>query len=233
MPNLPKNMYSKLVLCMFLKGRKQMKKHLMSLISIVAVAFIGGCAANPQNDVTDLSHSSTTEPTKDDLSKTTKITDEVVDITNNIETSFADESTNEITMLEDTDVFNGIIDLLEADYFSEGYADFNNLTIARKSTGKFYTTNNLTSFNEQYLSTAGNDFEYETKVVRTNTDLISESLTVVAAGCELFGNYNYVNNQHLYCSGEISLSGILRHRKQNNRLGTELGRKGESEYRTV
>lgn len=200
----------------------------MSLISIIIIFSISGCVTNAQQGITDLNHSSTTETTQDDLSKTTtEIADDVVDITNNIETSFDNESTNEIAVLEDIAVFNGIIDLHEADYFAEGYADFSNLTLARKSTGEFYVTNNLTSFNEQYLSMAGNDLEYETKAVRTNTDLISESLTVVAAGCELFGNYNYINNQYLYCSGEISLSGILRHRKQDDELGIELGRKGD------
>lgn len=206
-----------------------MKKRLMSLISIILIFSICGCTPNAQQGIIDLNHLSTTETTQDALSEktTTEISDDVVDVTNSIETSYSTESTSEAVVSEGIAVFNRMVDLLEADYFAEGYADFSNLTLARKTTGEFYITNNLTSFNEQYLSIADNDFEYETKAVRTNEDLISDSLTVVAAGCELFGNYNYVNNQYLYCSGEIVLSGILRLRKQDDELGIELGRKGD------
>lgn len=137
------------------------------------------------------------------------------------------ESNDENRMSEDTIVFNGLVDLLEAEYYSGGYADFNNLTLAGYSIGEFYTADNLTSFNEKFEAIKNNYIQREVRAIRTNTELMPDTLTVTAAGCELAGNYNYINNQYLYCSGEITLSGVLRYRKQNDLLGTEVGRKGD------
>ncbi len=203
-----------------------MKKHLMGLISIIIAIFfsVSGCTKNAQQGITDLNNSSTTEVTQDDLSKTTEIAD---DATDNIEISFANESTNEVTMPQDTIIFDGLVDLREAEYYSGGYADFNNLTLARKSTGKFFISDNLTSFNAQFEAIKNNYIQCEVEAIRTETELIPDILTVNAAGCELAENYNYVNNEYLYCSGEVTLSGVLRYRKQNDPLGTEVGRKGD------
>lgn len=137
------------------------------------------------------------------------------------------KSNNENKIPEDTILFNGLIDLHEAEYYSGGYADFNNLTLAGVSTGEFFTAENLTSFNEHFQAVKNNYIQREIKAVRSNTELMLDTLTVTAAGCELSENYNYINNQYLYCTGEITLSGVLRYRKQNDLLGTEVGRKGD------
>lgn len=199
---------------------------------IICIIFvIGGCTSDPvprtPSDTEAPQSASTSEMSFNDVTEAiAEYTETTASATNN-EPPVTRESKDENRVSEDTILFNGLVDLLEAEYYSGGYADFNNLTLAGVSTGEFFTADNLTSFNEQFQAIKNNSIQREVKAVKTNTELLPDTLTVTAAGCELAGNYNYVNNQYLYCTGEITLSGVLRYRKQNDLLGTEVGRKGD------
>lgn len=134
------------------------------------------------------------------------------------------EPTDESKTSEDAAPSKLLADLLEDERYSGRNGRFSDVTLAGYSIGEFITTDDPTSLYEQRKA-IDNNIRREVKVIRPNTELIPNTLTVTAAGCE--AGYDYINNQYLYCSGEITLSGILRYRKQNHPLGTEIRAKGD------
>lgn len=200
---------------------------IIGIVFIIGGCSTSNCAPHASSDTEVPQILSTSEISFNDIIQMIiKRTETTVSATDH-EPSVVGEPNDEITMPQDTIIFDGLVDLREAEYYSGGCADFNNLTLARKSTGEFFISDNLTSFNAQFEAIKNNYIQCEVEAIRTDTELIPDILTVNAAGCELAENYNYVNNEYLYCSGEVTLSGILRYRKQNDPLGTEVGRKGD------
>lgn len=200
---------------------------IISIIFIIGGCSTSNCVPNTSSDTEVPQILSTSEMSFNGVIQLiTKRTETTVPATDH-EPSVVVEPNDESRMSQDTILFDGLVDLREAEYYSGGYADFNNLTLAGYSTGEFFIADNLTSFNEQFEVIKNNYMQREAKVIRTDTELNPDTLTVTAAGCELAGNYNYINNQYLYCSGEVTLSGVLRYRKQNDPLGTEVGKKGD------
>lgn len=200
---------------------------IISIIFIIGGCSTSNCVPNTSSDTEVPQILSTSEMSLNGvIQMITKRTETTAPATDH-EPSVVVEPNDESRMSQDTILFDGLVDLREAEYYSGGYADFNNLTLAGYSTGEFFIADNLTSFNEQFEVIKNNYMQREAKVIRTDTELNPDTLTVTAAGCELAGNYNYINNQYLYCSGEVTLSGVLRYRKQNDPLGTEVGKKGD------
>ena len=126
---------------------------------------------------------------------------------------------------KDTSKLEDIFDLSNAVVNIDGYARFDNISAARRTTGDYFVTNDPDKFDERFSDTIM-DKALMPESLKSGQELNESKLMVSFARCELFSNYSSINNQALYLSGGIKLSGVLRHRKSDEGL-VELGQKGD------